>query len=225
MKCEKCNVYVKTLTDECPLCKHKLDKNETENLQLTFPSIKKYSRIKKIFQKIFVALMFSLMIICGLVNYATFEMYKSYWSVIAIFSCLLLLIIYKVTKRKWYEFAKTIFSSTLLVSCLLIIIDLFSIEGISKPTWSIDYTLPLILVSGLIASFSFLVINKHYFSQFIFYTIILIVLNLAMFFNINNTDVIWPILVCVCSAIIALVTLLVVLREKLKDEFERRFHA
>ena len=131
----------------------------------------------------------------------------------------------KITKRKWYEFAKTIFGSVVLTGCLLIVIDCFSIEGITKPTWSINYTLPILLASGLITSFSFLVINKQYFSQFIFYTIIFIILNLLMFINYKYTTVLWPILVCVCSAVIVLITLLVVLNDRLKDEFKRRFHA
>lgn len=224
MKCEKCNVTINTKTSECPLCKHKLV-GSIDNLDLTFPSIKKYSRIKKIFQKIFVALMFSVMVISALINYVTFEIYKSYWSVIVVFSCIVMLVIYKITKRKWYEFAKTIFGSVVLTGCLLIVIDCFSIEGITKPTWSINYTLPILLASGLITSFSFLVINKQYFSQFIFYTIIFIILNLLMFINYKYTTVLWPILVCVCSAVIVLITLLVVLNDRLKDEFKRRFHA
>ena len=61
MWCEKCGVHVKTETNDCPLCKHRLQEDNIVTY-LTYPSLKRVSKVRKIFERIFAALMISCII-------------------------------------------------------------------------------------------------------------------------------------------------------------------
>ena len=224
MKCNYCNVIVDVNTTECPLCKHKLD-GEVTGKQVKFPSIKKVSKAKKLVSRIIIALLLSSIFISGIVNYATFKYTNSYWSMIVIGASISLLLIYYFAARRWYVFSKSIFWSSMLISFLLVLIDSFSKEGVVTPTWSLDYTMPLIYAGSLIICFVFLFINRVYFSQFSFYTFLLVIINMLMLFRINKTEIVWPIIVCSGCAILVLILTALVLQDELKDEFKRRFHA
>lgn len=224
MKCKYCNVVVEVNTKECPLCKHSLE-GEVTDKPVKFPSIKKVSKSKKIVNRIIIAFLLSCMFMAAIINYATFSFTNSYWSTIVVGSCLSLLLVYYFSSRKWYVFSKSIFWSSMIMSLLLVVIDSFSKEGYTNPTWSLDYTMPFIFCGSMIICTVFLFINKVYFSQFSFYTFLLCVFNLLLLLRLNKTETVWPIIASAGCAIFVLFLTSLVLQEELKDEFKRRFHA
>lgn len=224
MWCEKCGVHVKTETNDCPLCKHRLQEDNIVTY-LTYPSLKRVSKVRKIFERIFAALMISCIIISGIINYATFELSNSYWSLIVIFSCLSLLFIYYRCKRKWHEASREIFYSSIFMAGLLICIDMFSKSNILAPSWSLDYTLPIIMSVSLLTCSVFIFIKKSFFKLFYGYTLLLCIINILLFFRLGYTNIKWPIIVSVSLGVLVLISSLIVLKENIKDELQRKFHA
>lgn len=223
MYCKSCNVYVETHTLVCPLCKKNLIEDNTQEV-VNYPSIKKISSIRKLIRRIVLAVCLSAIIICTMINLLTFN--GSYWATIVDVGCLAVILMFQFSMRKWVRLGKTLFSGTLCIIILLIAIDMFAYkEKVSSASWSLNYTMPLILAGSLITSTVFLFFGDLFFSEFYNHAITLSVLNILTLLRINKTDVIWPILVSASLGIVVIMMMLFIFKEKLFEQFKRKFHA
>lgn len=223
MYCKCCNVYVETHTLVCPLCKKNLIDDNTQEV-VNYPSIKKISSIRKLIRRIVLAVCLSAIIICTMINLLTFN--GSYWATIVDVGCLAVILMFQFSMRKWVRLGKTLFSGTLCIIILLIAIDMFAYkEKVSSASWSLNYTMPLILAGSLITSTVFLFFGDLFFSEFYNHAITLSVLNILTLLRINKTDVIWPILVSASLGIVVIMMMLFIFKEKLFEQFKRKFHA
>ena len=223
MYCKSCNVYVETHTLVCPLCKKNLIEDNTQEV-VNYPSIKKISSIRKLIRRIVLAVCISAIIICTMINLLTFN--GSYWATIVDVGCLAVILMFQFSMRKWVRLGKTLFSGTLCIIILLIAIDMFAYkEKVSSASWSLNYTMPLILAGSLITSTVFLFFGDLFFSEFYNHAITLSVLNILTLLRINKTDVIWPILVSASLGIVVIMMMLFIFKEKLFEQFKRKFHA
>lgn len=223
MYCKSCNVYVETHTLVCPLCKKNLIEDNTQEV-VNYPSIKKISSIRKLIRRIVLAVCLSAIIICTMINLLTFN--GSYWATIVDVGCLAVILMFQFSMRKWVRLGKTLFSGTLCIIILLIAIDMFAYkEKVSSASWSLNYTMPLILAGSLITSTVFLFFGDLFFSEFYNHAITLSVLNILTLLRINKTDVIWPIFVSASLGIVVIMMMLFIFKEKLFEQFKRKFHA
>lgn len=223
MYCKSCNVYVETHTLVCPLCKKNLIEDNTQEV-VNYPSIKKISSIRKLIRRIVLAVCLSAIIICTMINLLTFN--GSYWATIVDVGCLAVILMFQFSLRKWVRLGKTLFSGTLCIIILLIAIDMFAYkEKVSSASWSLNYTMPLILAGSLITSTVFLFFGDLFFSEFYNHAITLSVLNILTLLRINKTDVIWPILVSASLGVVVIMMMLFIFKEKLFEQFKRKFHA
>ena len=223
MYCKSCNVYVETHTLVCPLCKKNLIEDNTQEV-VNYPSIKKISSIRKLIRRIVLAVCLSAIIICTMINLLTFN--GSYWATIVDVGCLAVILMFQFSMRKWVRLGKTLFSGTLCIIILLIAIDMFAYkEKVSSASWSLNYTMPLILAGSLITSTVFLFFGDLFFSEFYNHAITLSVLNILTLLRINKTEVIWPILVSASLGIVVIMMMLFIFKEKLFEQFKRKFHA
>jgi hypothetical protein len=143
MYCKSCNVKVETHTNVCPLCKRNLIDDDTLEV-INYPSIKKISSIRKLIRRIVFAVCISAILICTMINLLTFN--GSYWSSIVDVGCLAVIIMFQFSMRKWVRIGKTLFTGTISIIALLIVIDMFAYKDqVSSASWSLDYTMPLIL--------------------------------------------------------------------------------
>ena len=85
MYCKSCFVKVETHTKVCPLCKKNLIEDDTLEI-VNYPSIKKFSSIRKLIRRIVLAVCLSAMLICTMINLVTFH--GSYWATIVDVGCL-----------------------------------------------------------------------------------------------------------------------------------------
>lgn len=223
MYCENCKVYVETPTNECPLCKHPLKKSDIEQ-NVSYPSIKKISNIKKLIKRIISTILFSAMIICVMINIILFQ--GNYWSAIVVVGCLAGLVMMQYAMKKWIRLSKTIFAGSVCMVLLLIAIDIFAAnDSINKASWSLDYTMPLIFAVALISSTVFLFFGKLYFSEFCFNTVMLSIINILLLLRITWTMVKWPLIVSGSLGIVVIMLLLFIFRERFFDQIKRKFHA
>lgn len=223
MYCKSCNVFVETHTLVCPLCKKDLTESQTLEL-VNYPSIKKYSSIRKLVRRIVFAVCLSAILICTMINLLTFK--GSYWATIVDASCLAVICMFQFSMRKWIRLGKTLFTGAMCIIALLIVIDMFADKNqIRHATWSLDYTMPLILFASLMATAVFLFFGNRYFSEFYNHSIILSILNILTLIRINKTFVIWPILVSSSLGVVVIMMLLFIFKEKLFEQIKRKFHA
>lgn len=223
MYCKSCNVKVETHTLVCPLCKRDLKKDDTLEV-VNYPSIKKFSNIRKLIRRIVFAASLSAILICTMINFLTFS--GSYWATIVDVGCLAVMLMFQFSMRKWVRIGKTLFSGTICMIILLIVIDMFAYKDqVSNASWSLDYTTPLILAASLITCTVFLFFGNLFFSEFYNHAITLSVLNILTLIRINKTDVLWPILVCASLGVVVIMMLLFIFKEKLFEQIKRKFHA
>lgn len=223
MYCKGCNVKVETHTLVCPLCKKNLIEDNTQEV-VNYPSIKKMSNIRKLVRRIVFAACFSAILICTMINILTFS--GSYWAAIVDVGCLASMLMFQFSMRKWVRLGKTLFSGTICIIILLIAIDMFAYKDqVSNASWSLDYTLPLILAASLVTSTVFLFFGNSFFSEFYNHAITLSILNILTLIRINKTSVLWPILVCASLGVVVLMMMLFIFKEKLFEQIKRKFHA
>ena len=185
MYCKSCNVKVETHTNVCPLCKRNLIEDDTLDV-INYPSIKKISSIRKLIRRIVFAVCLSAILICTMINLLTFN--GSYWSSIVDVGCLAVIIMFQFSMRKWVRIGKTLFTGTISIIALLIVIDMFAYKDqVSSASWSLDYTMPLILSSSLLTCAVFLFFGNLFFSEFYGHAITLSILNILTILRINNS--------------------------------------
>ena len=149
-----------------------------------------------------------------------------YWCTIVDAGCLAVICMFQFAMRKWIRLGKTLFTGTICITILLIIIDMFaSKDQIKEASWSLDYTMPLILSASLIATTVFLFFGNRYFSEFYHHSIILSILNILTLIRINKTTIIWPLLVSSSLGVVVIMLLLFIFKDKLFDQIKRKFHA
>ena len=223
MYCKSCNIKVETHTNVCPLCKRNLIDDDTLET-VNYPSIKKISNIRKLVRRIVFATCVSAILICTMINLLTFN--GSYWAAIVDVGCLAVMIMFQFSMRKWVRIGKTLFTGTISIIALLIVIDMFAYKDqVSSASWSLDYTMPLILSASLLTCAVFLFFGNLFFSEFYNHAITLSLLNILMLIRINKTNCIWPILVSSSLGVIVLMMILFIFKEKLFEQIKRKFHA
>ena len=159
-----------------------------------------------------------------MINILTFS--GSYWAAIVDVGCLASMLMFQFSMRKWVRLGKTLFSGTICIIILLIVIDMFAYKDqVSNASWSLDYTLPLILAASLVTSTVFLFFGNSFFSEFYNHAITLSILNILTLIRINKTSVLWPILVCASLGVVVLLMMLFIFKEKLFEQIKRKFHA
>ena len=136
MRCNKCNVNIKSNTHTCPLCKNELKKEkDTEDV---FPVIPTIHKGHGIFLKILALIFIASTVICIVVNLMVSK--RITWSLVvaAGISCVALSLAMAIKKR--HNFARLTFSEYILIIVGSILWDYFT----GWKLWSLDYVLPLV---------------------------------------------------------------------------------
>lgn len=223
MYCEHCKIYVETPTLECPLCKTNLKESDTL-VNVSYPSIKKISNIRKLIKRIISTVLLSAMIICTMINFVLFN--GNYWSTIVDAGCIACLIMLQYAIRKWIRINKTIFAGSFCLVALLIVIDMFATtSSIKVATWSLNYTMPLIFLGALAASTVFLFFGKVYFSEFCFTSLMLSIVNILLLIRLPYTIIKWPLILSGSLGVIVIMLHLIIFKEKFLEQLKRKFHA
>ena len=223
-KCNKCNITIETKQPYCPLCHQKLEGEVPNNFKELYPEYVSLNRkILPTTKKVILFFTVVSTLILALINIFTFA--GQYWSLIPIGSTIYFWILVRVGALSRRNVAFRIAFLTVLLIGLLILIDFNTI--MDNNGWSINYLMPLLLLSCNLAISVIIWIKRLYYRDYFFYLLIVIIFSLVplilAFFDV--VTVVWPSLVAFCLALFILLFLIVFFPKSIKEEIKKRFHA
>ncbi|MBN2540736.1 MAG: hypothetical protein JXB08_04350 [Bacilli bacterium] len=222
--CDKCNITIETKQQYCPLCHQVLSGESNADARETYPD---YISPRRMFlpttKKVILFLTILSIVILIVINWADFD--GRYWSLIPIGGIIYFWFLVRVglfSKRNiGFRFA----SLTVLLILLLILIDY---EGQSQiHGWSIDYMLPLLLMTCNLAISATIWIRLLDYRDYFLYLLVIILFSLAPIILVLTgiTTVSWPAIAAFGVAIAILLFIVFFFPKKIKEEIKKRFHA
>lgn len=226
-KCNKCNITIETNQEYCPLCHQTLEGKTKPGFKEVYPEyISINSKVVSTLRKSLMTISIVSVIVLILVNYFTFE--GRYWAAIPLGGILYFWLLVRVGVLSKRNVAFRISFLTVLAIGLLILIDyqepLTTSDGYR---WSINFLMPLMLLSCNLAISTLMWIKRLYYRDYFFYLLIIVLFSLiplilAMF---DIVVVLWPSLIAFGLAVFIVVFLFVFFPKSIKEEIRKRFHA
>lgn len=223
--CKHCNIDTHTTQNYCPLCFNDLDEVEgkTQQTQLYLTAVKKDKTIKtKYFlYRLFLFLTISAIVICGFINFVTYEKSGSLWSMIVAVSLVYV----------WIFIAHLILSSRSIFEKILfqligIAAILITTNVVAGGNWLLNYVVPAVALTASIVMVMITLISKdrnNYVSTFFAIHILLLVLSLVLVLaKFDDFKLINQINAIFCG--LAIFGTLVFGFKTLKSDISKKFH-
>ncbi len=226
-KCNKCNITIETNQLYCPLCHQTLEGKTKSDFKEVYPEyISINSKVVSTLRKILMTVSIVSTIVLILINFFTFD--GRYWLFIPIGGILYFWVLVRVGVLSKRNVAFRISFLTVLAIGFLILIDFQ--EPLSTTVtyrWSINYLMPLLLLSCNLAISTLMWIKRLYYRDYFFYLLIIVLFSLiplilALF---DIVVVLWPSIVAFGLAVFIVVFLFVFFPKSLREEIRKRFHA
>ena len=216
-KCYKCNVTINSNTDICPLCKSRLEVNNSFDV---FPELE--NKYKKHSLVISILRLCSLIAICVclFINYIISN--EISWSSFVIISiiCFWLTLVTALRDRK--SFLKMMFAEIFLAIISSIFWDILT----GWHMWSINYVFPFLcaIYSIIMLIMRIFIKNniKDNFSYITFNSAMGLLPGILLLFDIVTVS--WPSYICVITSIVILLFIYTFNKRQLKNEIKRRLH-
>ena len=218
--CENCHIHIENPRESCPLCQNQLSSAaSSEKLTEAFPAMESsFIKYKLLFQ--FLAF-FSLIAGVGSLIVNLFFRNTGWWSSI-ILAAIAYFWIAVVNLIRTKNSLGSIARSAIILSVLLFLLDF--LYGFSR--WSVNYAIPALLVSGIIAVVTISIARGQDFADFVLYVLITSVSALLCFILLLTgvSTILWPSLVCSLCGFLSLIGIFIFADRNTIDEFKRRFH-
>lgn len=223
-KCNKCNITIETNQLYCPLCHQTLEGKTDDKFKEVYPEYISISKkVGNTLRKILMSFSIVSTLVLVLINFLTFD--GQYWALIPIGAILYFWLLVRVGVLSKRNVAFRIAFLSVLAIGLLILID-YNSEPFNDG-WSINYLMPLMLLSSNLAISTMMWIKRLYYRDYFFYLLIVIIFSLVplvlAYFDV--VTVLWPSLVAFATAIAVIVFLFVFFPKSIKEEIRKRFHA
>lgn len=217
--CENCKVRLQGKYARCPLCQGDLTGAEDPG-ENVFPVV--LSRAQK-YRRLLTWLALG-SVVASAVSVAVNLVIPSggWWSLVAIGGILSFWISLALVLKKRMNLPKTILWQVGVLSLLAFFWDRFTgFQG-----WSINYVLPILCTSTLVAMFVIAKIGKLEIQNYIFYLVVDCIFGILSFALLaaGKITVVVPSAVCFATTIISLAFLLLFQGKALAAEMQRRFH-
>lgn len=217
-KCYKCNVFINSKVQKCPLCKGSIEEEGTE--ENVFPIIPNIYKRHKLFFKclLFISILGS--ILCTIINYLVSKQISWAWFVIAGIISFWVTFITGIKKRN--NFMTLLFGEVILVLIASILWDHFT----GWHFWSITYVLPFLCMAYITTLFFLRIFLKNIFKDYVIYIYINSLIGLVPLYFIlrDKLSVKWPSIACVIFSIFSILILAIFNHKQMKNELERRLH-
>ena len=223
-KCDKCNIVIETNQLYCPLCHQVLSGETKPGFLETYPEYVSLRRqILPTTKKILLFLTIISIIVLGLINLLDDSGY--YWSLIPIGSILYFWVLLRVGVLSKRNIAFKLGLLTILLILLLVYIDYTNVH--ETDGWSINYLLPLLLLSCNLAISAILWIKRLNYRDYFFYLLIIIIFSIVplILAFVNVITVFWPSLASFALALSILLFVVFFFPKSIKEEIKKRFHA
>ncbi len=223
-KCDKCNIVIETNQLYCPLCHQVLSGETKPGFLETYPEYVSLRRqILPTTKKILLFLTIISIIVLGPINLLDDSGY--YWSLIPIGSILYFWVLLRVGVLSKRNIAFKLGLLTILLILLLVYIDYTTVH--ETDGWSINYLLPLLLLSCNLAISAILWIKRLNYRDYFFYLLIIIIFSIVplILAFVNVITVFWPSLASFALALSILLFVVFFFPKSIKEEIKKRFHA
>lgn len=219
MKCERCNATITGRNKDCPLCGYPLVSSDT-NMDSVFPVVKLRSKKEKFFFNLMTLILFSVSVICFLINLVITG--TVFWSLFVIAGAVCFWISLFLALRARRHIPKAIFWQVLLISVLAVLWDFAT----SFRGWSITFVIPIIFIGAIVVIRLVSRILKLSMYDYVFYLIINGILGIIPLIFILTDILITPIpsVICIAVSAISLAALFIFDRKEMFDEIQRRTH-
>ncbi len=222
--CDKCNITIETKQQYCPLCHQVLSGTGDADKMETYPDYVSPRRMilpttKKVIM--FVSILSILILI--VINWAGFD--GRYWSLIPIGGILYFWLLVRIGVFSRRNIGFRFASLTVLLIAFMILIDF---EGESTVHgWSIDYMMPLLLMTCNLAISTTIWIRLLDYRDYFLYLLVIIVFSIAPIVLVFTkvVTVTWPSIASFGVAIAILLFIVFFFPKSIKEEFKKRFHA
>jgi len=222
--CDKCNIVIETNQLYCPLCHQVLSGESDKNFIETYPEYVSLRRqILPTTKKILLFLTIFSVVILGIINLSDDSEY--YWSLIPIGSIIYFWFLVRVGVLSKRNIAFKLGLLTVLLILLLVYIDYSTVP--ETDGWSINYLLPLLLLSCNFAISVILWFKRLNYRDYFFYFLIVIIFSIVplILAFVNVITVFWPSIAAFALALALLLFIVFFFPTSIKEEIKKRFHA
>ena len=223
-KCDKCNILIETNQLYCPLCHQVLSGESDKNFVETYPEYVSLRRqILPTTQKALLFLTILSVVILGIINLSDDSGY--YWSLIPIGSIIYFWFLVRVGVLSKRNIAFKLGLLTVLLILLLIYIDYSTVP--ETDGWSINYLLPLLLLSCNFAISVILWFKRLNYRDYFFYFLIVIIFSIVplILAFVSVITIFWPSIAAFALALALLLFIVFFFPKSIKEEIKKRFHA
>lgn len=218
--CNRCNVVIENNLDICPLCKQKLLKSkDAEERDFPVQKVEESDLNKKIIRLLI--FIFILMIGTNIVLNIAFS-FKFIW---APYSIVILFYIYLIIKEAlltYRNIGSIVAISVYMLSIIGFILDMI----LGFKGWSVDYFMPILIVSGTISLVIFLFIKPKMFLDYFIYVLTITFFGIIELVLLLSGVIKFKIIaiISIFISVMAIIGLFIFGAGTAKNEFIKRFH-
>lgn len=217
-RCYKCNVDVNSSLNKCPLCQNEIESGKVENS--VFPIIPTIYKSHRLLYKILSFISIFGAIVCLTINSIVSKEISWFWFVVAGILCFWITLITAVRRRN--HFMKLLFTEFNFIIIITILWDYFT----GWRLWSVNYVLPFICISYILAVFIMRIFFKYYIKDYMIYITLNCLIGIVPLFLLlfKVVTVTWPSIVSGLISIFVVALLAIFNRKSFTKELTRRFH-
>jgi len=219
-QCEECRIW--TSHAACPLCLVSMEGLSDGSEEKRYPSYmdRKFSRRRT--PKITVLAGISAILICLLINIIV--MPQLLWIFHVAGAVMYMLVSFNHTILSKSHLGSKIVMQVMSLTVLLLLID--SQSGAEFLSWSVNYVVPLLIISGMVMITSIVLFRRIKWSSHFSFMIMMLTLGFfpAALFAAGITSVIWPSAVAAAYAVSAIMIMIIFAQQALLTQLGRRFH-
>lgn len=219
-QCEKCRLW--TGQQACPLCQENMMELNNSSEEKKYPSYfgKKFSRRRAPKIAVFAGLL--IILTCLLINIIVMPQFL--WIFYVAGAVIYMMVSFSHTILSRSHLGSKIVIQVVSLTSLLLIID--SQSGVEFLSWSVNYVVPILIISGMIMITSIVFFRRIKWSSYFSFMLMMLILGFlpAALFAAGITTVIWPSAAAAVYAVAAIMVMIIFAQQALLSQLGRRFH-
>ncbi|WP_411842268.1 DUF6320 domain-containing protein [Salinicoccus sp. HZC-1] len=219
-QCEECRTWTKQPV--CPLCQEKISGVETIADNKWYPSYlgKKFGKRRAPKIAVFAGIL--IILACLFINILVMPHFL--WIFYVAGAVIYTVVSFNHTVLSKSHLGSKIVMQVVSLTLLLLIVD--SQSGAGFLTWSVNYVVPFLIVSGMVSITSIVFFRRIKWSSYFSFLLMMIILGFlpAALYAVGITTVIWPSAVAGAYAVIVILTMIIFAQQAFLTQLGRRFH-
>ncbi len=219
-KCEECRTWTKQQV--CPLCNEDMSDVGNSSAEKRYPSYfgKKFARRRA--PKIVVFAGILVMLTCLFINIMIMPQFLWIFSVAGAIIYMMVSFSHTILSRS--HLGSKIVIQVVSLTSLLLIID--SQSGVEFLSWSVNYVVPFLIISGMIMTTSIVFFRRIKWSSYFSFMLMMLILGFlpVSLFAAGITTIIWPSVAAAAYAMTVIIVMMIFAQQALLTQLGRRFH-